>query len=81
MTTAETVLFIGKAVRSLKQPMSSAASRQALHAHAEILGFSQALHVLQRAESFSAVHFEHCIEQLRAKVGAERAWGRAYVKH
>ena len=66
--TAETVLFIGMAVRVLKQPMSSAASHQALRAHAEILGFSAALRALQQAEAFSPVHFDHCIETMRAKV-------------
>lgn len=64
------MLFIGKAVRVLKQPMSSAASHQALRAHAEILGFSQALHQLQAAELFSTVQFDHCIETMRAKVGS-----------
>ena len=68
LPTAETVLFIGKAVRVLKQPMSSAASHQALRAHAEVLGFSQALHRLQRQEALSAVQFDHCIETMRAKV-------------
>lgn len=70
LPTAEAVLFIGKAVRVLKQPMSSAALHQALRAHAEILGFSQALHRLQAAEAFSAVQFDHCIETMRAKVSA-----------
>ena len=69
LPTAEAVLFIGKAVRVLKQPMSSAASHQALRAHAEILGFSQALHSLQAAEGFGAAQFDHCIEMMRAKVG------------
>lgn len=73
LPTAETALFIGKAVRVLRQPMSAAASHQALRAHAEILGFSQALRALQRQEAFSAVQFDHCIETMRAKVrgGAE----------
>ncbi|PRW61252.1 gamma-tubulin complex component 4-like protein [Chlorella sorokiniana] len=70
LPTAETVLFIGKAVRVLRQPMSAAASHQALRAHAEILGFSQALRALQRQEAFSAVQFDHCIETMRAKVSA-----------
>jgi hypothetical protein len=74
LPTAETVLFIGKAVRVLKQPMSSAASHQALRAHAEILGFSQALHRLQRQEAFSAVQFDHCIEAMRAKVLRRPGW-------
>ncbi len=73
LPTAEAVLFIGKAVRVLKQPMSSAASHQALRAHAEILGFSQALHRLQAAEDFSAAQFDHCIETMRAQVGWHRA--------
>jgi hypothetical protein len=68
LPTAEAVLFIGKAVRVLKQPMSAAASHQALHAHAQILGFSQALHRLQQQEEFSSLHFEHCVESMRAKV-------------
>ncbi|KAL4856683.1 Gamma-tubulin complex component 4 [Chlorella vulgaris] len=67
LPTAEAVLFIGKAVRVLKQPMSAAASHQALHAHAQILGFSQALHRLQQQEEFSSLHFEHCVESMRAK--------------
>ncbi|KAL4434808.1 hypothetical protein ABPG77_005335 [Micractinium sp. CCAP 211/92] len=70
LPTAEAVLFIGKAVRVLKQPMSSAASHQALRAHAEILGFSQTLHRLQAAEDFSAAQFDHCIESMRAKVSS-----------
>lgn len=74
LPTAETVLFIGKAVRVLRQPMSAAASHQALRAHAEILGFSQALRALQRQEAFSAVQFDRCIETMRAKVrGQHRA--------
>ena len=70
LPTAEAVLFIGKAVRVLKQPMSSAASHQALRAHAEILGFARALHALRAAEAPSAVQFDHCVETMRAKVGS-----------
>ncbi|PSC73303.1 DNA polymerase alpha catalytic subunit [Micractinium conductrix] len=70
LPTAEAVLFIGKAVRVLKQPMSSAASHQALRAHAEILGFARALHALRAAEAPSAVQFDHCVETMRAKVSA-----------
>lgn len=55
LATAEAILFIGKAVRVLKQPVAAAgaaASAQALQANAEILGFCQALHDLQQREQF-----------------------------
>ncbi|EFN52335.1 hypothetical protein CHLNCDRAFT_58938 [Chlorella variabilis] len=68
LPTAEAVLFVGKAVRVLKQPMSSAASHQALHAHAQILAFAHDLHRLQRQEAASAAQLEHCVESLRSKV-------------
>jgi gamma-tubulin complex component 4 len=67
---AEAVLFIGKAVRALKQPMSAAVSAQALAAHARVLGFSEALRRLQREEEFSAARFELCVEGMRAQVTA-----------
>eukprot|EP00887_Chlorella_sp_A99_P007191 scaffold2.g7191.t1 len=68
LATAEAVLFVGKAVRVLMQPMSAAASQQALAAHAEILGFAAPLRALQRAEAFSGPALERCVEGMRARV-------------
>jgi hypothetical protein len=56
LTTADTILFIGKAVRVLKQPVVAAAaaarSGQALQASSELLSFCDALHELQQREEF-----------------------------
>ena len=48
--------------------MSSAASQQALQAHAEILEFSAALRQLQQRELFAAPEFERCVEGMRRRV-------------
>lgn len=69
LAAAEAILFTGKAVRVLKQPMSAAASHQALRAHGEVLGFAAALQGLQAAEAFRPADFELAVETMRAKVG------------
>lgn len=69
LAAAEAILFTGKAVRVLKQPMSAAASHQALRAHGEVLGFAAALQELQAAEVFRPADFELAVETMRAKVG------------
>lgn len=55
LTTADTILFIGKAVRVLKQPIaasSAVVSSQAVAANAELLAVCEALHELQQREQF-----------------------------
>jgi gamma-tubulin complex component 4 len=68
LQTAETILFIGKAVRVLKQPMSAAVSAEALRAHTEILSFADALRRLKNADRWRQIELEALIEGMRTRV-------------
>lgn len=68
LQTAETILFIGKAVRVLKQPMSATVSAEALRAHTEILSFADALRRLKNADRWRQIELEALIEGMRARV-------------
>jgi gamma-tubulin complex component 4 len=68
LQTAEAILFVGKAVRVLKQPMSAAVSAEALKAHTEILSFADALRRLKNADRWRQIELEALIEGMRARV-------------
>jgi gamma-tubulin complex component 4 len=68
LATAETCLFIGKAVRLLQRPMRSAASGQAGAVRSEILSFSLELQRLQAQDVFWPVEFDNMVERMRSQV-------------
>ena len=73
---AESILFIGKAVRVLQQP-PGAARRHALLPQSDVAAFSGALHRLQQQQLFNQMEFERTVEAIRTKVtGAQCMPGR-----
>ena len=70
---AESILFIGKAVRVLQQP-PGAARRHDLLPQSDVAAFSAALHRLQQQQLFNQMEFERTVEAIRTKVtGAQCA--------
>lgn len=68
LPTAESILFIGKAVRVLRQPTTMAASDYVLRAHTEVLAFSSVLQDIQKQNTLLPVAFQRAIDNMRAKV-------------
>lgn len=68
LPTAHAAMFIGKAVRALRQPMAAAASEEAARAHSQILSFSGTLRDLQRQDLLRPVALEHAVEVMRSAV-------------
>ena len=64
---AESILFIGKAVRVLQQP-PGAARRHDLLPQSDVAAFSAALHRLQQQQLFNQMEFERTVEAIRTKV-------------
>ena len=68
---AESILFIGKAVRVLQQP-PGAARRHDLLPQSDVAAFSGALHRLQQQQLFNQMEFERTVEAIRTKVTGAR---------
>lgn len=68
LAVAQSVLFVGKAVRILRNYSSGTASEELLPPEDE-LAFSTALQQLQQCSEFDQLAFEAVVEGIRRKVG------------
>ncbi|CAD7697778.1 unnamed protein product [Ostreobium quekettii] len=78
LTTAESVKFIGQAVRLLRQP-SGNFQGQELMPYRDTLAFAEALRKLQEQPVFNRVALERVVEAVRTKV-ASHLWHLVVVK-
>lgn len=68
VTIAESILFVGKAVRVLQRPTGPLKSHDLLPQR-DANDFAQALRQLQQQEVFDQIGFECTVETIRTKVG------------
>jgi len=67
VSIAESILFVGKAVRVLQRPTGPLKSHDLLP-QSDAISFAQALRQLQRQEVFDQIGFERTVEVIRTKV-------------
>lgn len=68
LATAESILFVGKAVRVLRQGSTSSSSVEPKHSLCDMSDVDARLHALQLAEELHPLEFEHVLESIRSKV-------------
>eukprot|EP00884_Botryococcus_braunii_P020473 jgi/Botrbrau1/7109/Bobra.0165s0127.1 len=69
LATAESILFVGKAVRVLRQGSSS--TLEPKHNLCDMTEVDARLHSLQLCDELHPLEFEHAIESIRAKVAGD----------
>ena len=67
VSIAESILFVGKAVRVLQRPTGPLKSHDLLP-QSDVISFAQALRHLQQQEVFDQIGFERTVEVIRTKV-------------
>ena len=67
VSIAESILFVGKAVRVLQRPTGPLKSHDLLP-QSDAISFAQALRQLQQQEVFDQIGFERTVEGIRIKV-------------
>ena len=67
VSIAESILFVGKAVRVLQRPTGPLKSHDLLP-QSDVISFAQALRHLQHQEVFDQIGFERTVELIRTKV-------------
>lgn len=67
VSIAESILFVGKAVRVLQRPTGPLKSHDLLP-QSDAISFAQALRQLQQQEVFDQIGFEHTVDVIRTKV-------------
>jgi hypothetical protein len=68
LATAESILFVGKAVRVLRQGSKFGSLAEPMQELYNMDDVDARLHGLQLAEEMHPLEFEHAIESIRAKV-------------
>ncbi|KAK9803977.1 hypothetical protein WJX72_009639 [[Myrmecia] bisecta] len=77
LSTAESILFVGKAVQVLQQPPGAVGAHGLLPQN-DALAFADALRTLQQQPSFNQNDFERTVEAIRVKA-AGRLWALVVV--
>ena len=68
VSIAESILFVGKAVRVLQRPTGPLANLDLLP-QSDAISFAQALRQLQQQDMFDQIGFERTVDLIRSKVG------------